>query len=136
MVCPGCEYLLRGLPDGRCPECGRTFARGRLLVEQYVLEGGRRFSRRAARAAKWCWVIAAGLMVLFWVVYGVVALAAARAASYADYMSWFDRSFELSGRLIPLFYLAPVLWFVAAILWGWVVARNGKKLRQVVAAIE
>jgi len=29
-------YALRGLPDGRCPECGREFARGHLLVEQYA----------------------------------------------------------------------------------------------------
>lgn len=46
--CPKCDYLLRGLPDGRCPECGTEFERGRLLVEQYVtrpLEWHRRTSR-------------------------------------------------------------------------------------------
>lgn len=36
--CPRCNYLLRGLPDGRCPECGTAFERGRLLVAQYVLK--------------------------------------------------------------------------------------------------
>ena len=35
--CMGCSYTLTGLPDGRCPECGREFTRGRLLVEQYAL---------------------------------------------------------------------------------------------------
>ena len=25
MYCAGCEYDLRGLPESRCPECGRTF---------------------------------------------------------------------------------------------------------------
>src|SRR4051794_30598869 len=25
IVCPLCEYNLRGLTDGRCPECGHTF---------------------------------------------------------------------------------------------------------------
>ena len=32
--CPKCDYLLRGLPDGRCPECGTEFERARLLVQQ------------------------------------------------------------------------------------------------------
>ncbi len=35
--CPECGYLLAGVPEPRCPECGRPFDRGRLLVEQYVL---------------------------------------------------------------------------------------------------
>ncbi len=35
--CPACGYALRGLAGGRCPECGREFERGRLLVEIYVL---------------------------------------------------------------------------------------------------
>lgn len=34
--CRQCGYMLRGLPENRCPECGTTFDRGRLLVEQYV----------------------------------------------------------------------------------------------------
>lgn len=52
VVCPKCEYLLRGLPDGRCPECGRPFERGRLLVEQYVIEQGRRCCKWTHRLAK------------------------------------------------------------------------------------
>lgn len=35
--CQKCDYALQGLPDGRCPECGTEFVRGRLLVQQYVL---------------------------------------------------------------------------------------------------
>lgn len=38
VYCPKCDYLLRGLPDGRCPECGEAFRRCRLLVEQYAEE--------------------------------------------------------------------------------------------------
>ena len=38
VLCSKCNYLLRGLPESRCSECGREFDRGRLLVEQYVLE--------------------------------------------------------------------------------------------------
>ena len=37
VYCPRCRYDLRTLPDGPCPECGRPFDRGRLLVEQYVI---------------------------------------------------------------------------------------------------
>lgn len=33
--CTKCGYLLRGLEDGLCPECGTFFERGRLLVVQY-----------------------------------------------------------------------------------------------------
>ncbi len=36
VYCPKCHYLLRGLPDGRCPECGDPFDRGRLLITQYA----------------------------------------------------------------------------------------------------
>jgi hypothetical protein len=35
VYCEKCDYLLRGLPDGRCPECGQPFERGRLLALQY-----------------------------------------------------------------------------------------------------
>lgn len=35
--CPNCRYLLRGLPEERCPECGEPFDRGRLLVLHYVV---------------------------------------------------------------------------------------------------
>lgn len=41
VVCPKCDYLLRGLPGNTCPECGSSFDRGRLLVEQYVIKHGR-----------------------------------------------------------------------------------------------
>ena len=34
--CLNCGYDLRGLPDGRCPECGTEFVRGHLLVELYA----------------------------------------------------------------------------------------------------
>ena len=52
--CPKCSYLLRGLPDGRCPECGTPFERGRLLVQQYVHEW-KGLTWKHSRAGKWCW---------------------------------------------------------------------------------
>ncbi len=54
IVCPKCDYLLRGLTVPRCPECGRDFDRGRLLVEQYVIEGGLGRKGRVSQFAKWC----------------------------------------------------------------------------------
>ncbi len=30
-ICLGCGYDLRGLPEARCPECGRLFARPHAL---------------------------------------------------------------------------------------------------------
>ena len=61
VCCNKCGYLLRGLPDGRCPECGDTFERGRLLVQQYVFVGGLGSWKRSrsARIAKVCFAIAA-----------------------------------------------------------------------------
>jgi hypothetical protein len=49
--CRKCGYLLRGLPDGLCPECGTPFERGRLLVVTYVDDPLRRTWRhtRAGR---------------------------------------------------------------------------------------
>jgi hypothetical protein len=34
--CARCGYLLRGLPDGLCPECGEPFDRAGLLVQEYI----------------------------------------------------------------------------------------------------
>lgn len=53
VYCPGCDYLLRGLQGHYCPECGREFERGRLLVEQYVIEQGKRCCGWTSRFAWW-----------------------------------------------------------------------------------
>jgi hypothetical protein len=55
LFCPACNYELRGLPEPLCPECGRPFDRGRLLVEQYVIEQGKRCSGTSPllNAASW-----------------------------------------------------------------------------------
>jgi hypothetical protein len=61
--CEKCKYLLRGLPDGKCPECGTDFGRGKLLVRQYVLESGKRLYPRSARLAKWAFIAGFSLWV-------------------------------------------------------------------------
>jgi hypothetical protein len=66
LYCPSCGYLLRGLTSDRCPECGRPFERGRLLVEQYVIERGKRLSRRTTAWAKRTLVIGIVLFAASW----------------------------------------------------------------------
>ncbi|GMU22468.1 MAG: hypothetical protein AMXMBFR13_25540 [Phycisphaerae bacterium] len=62
--CPTCDYCLQGLPSCRCPECGRPFDRGRLLVEQYVLDTASSPWRRnrLSRALKWMALCALALL--------------------------------------------------------------------------
>lgn len=69
--CLECGYALQGLPDGRCPECGTSFKRGRLLVETYAF--GRRPRRDPRyRLTRILWRITvvsyaiALLMMFFW----------------------------------------------------------------------
>jgi len=50
--CAKCGYNLRGLPDGRCPECGTEFPRGQLLVRTYVRSWGG-VLWRGSKAYKW-----------------------------------------------------------------------------------
>ncbi len=47
IYCRKCDYNLRGLPDGPCPECGTPFDRGRELVVSYVLNPLGRWWRTA-----------------------------------------------------------------------------------------
>lgn len=65
VYCPKCDYLLRGLDDGPCPECGRPFERGALLVRQYVF--GRQLWRRTllGRVGRWCGVAGLSCMLTF-----------------------------------------------------------------------
>jgi len=57
VYCPKCEYLLRGLPEPVCPECGTSFHRGELLLWSTWIARVRRgsadlvFSRDAASGA-------------------------------------------------------------------------------------
>lgn len=61
--CPKCDYLLRGLTDERCPECGKPFDRGRLLVVQYLGDEARSSARLPEyRLMVWC-SLAAGVSI-------------------------------------------------------------------------
>ena len=54
IYCSKCHYNLRGLPDGRCPECGTDFTRGQLLVRTYVRHWSGALWRES-NAYKWFW---------------------------------------------------------------------------------
>ncbi|GMU82153.1 MAG: hypothetical protein AMXMBFR47_20240 [Planctomycetota bacterium] len=62
--CLGCGYALRGLPDGRCPECGNGFVRGELLVDTYY-HCRTPLSKRAARRHVFFTRAALGFRLLF-----------------------------------------------------------------------
>jgi hypothetical protein len=74
LVCPKCDYSLRGLPSDICPECGSQFDRGRLLVEQYAIERGKRHLVKRdtlATILTFIWIITslfgvAYFIILFW----------------------------------------------------------------------
>jgi len=56
VFCMQCGYELRGLHATRCPECGREFDRGQLLVDQYVRCQRPRTDRRRRAARRLVWI--------------------------------------------------------------------------------
>jgi hypothetical protein len=71
VFCMHCGYELRGLPEARCPECGREFDRGQLLVEQYVRLKRPRTDRRFQLAR---WLYRAGFVLILAPHVGFMAL--------------------------------------------------------------
>lgn len=60
LTCPKCDYLLRGLKEERCPECGEPFDRGRLLVLEYAVWRSARqrtYRKVALILIVVCWVL-------------------------------------------------------------------------------
>jgi len=52
IYCEKCGYLLRGLPEERCPECGSVFDRRKLLLKQYVHDWFG-YTARSSRVGRW-----------------------------------------------------------------------------------
>lgn len=101
--CMRCAYLLQGLDEARCPECGDPFDRGILLVEQYIrdrlpqCDSGRRVARRIMMVAAiitFVPLIAVG--ALLW-------LATSVAANSGGRMQIIDRAIAviMVGKLMP-----------------------------------
>ncbi len=114
--CPGCGYLLRGLPDGRCPECGRPFKRGQLLVRQYVHEPIQLPWRRRQLLI----ALAAEFVIL---VTGITLFLATRSAPAANLIQHFQ-----TLVLLPYALLAG-LWIVSGAIIHHTIRRH-QQLRQ------
>lgn len=135
VFCPKCDYLLRGLPDSRCPECGREFQRGRLLVEQYVNEYSKRSFRRTSKWAWRTWIAAVGLAIGSELVVWVQGWVGRRHPSI--YMT-------VPGYLFRVFIISMVALMVVALLLGlvsgWLFLRwtlvSRRKRRKVLDAID
>lgn len=114
--CPKCSYLLRGLSDARCPECGEPFDRGRLIVEQYVRQRALNVWEHGP-VGRWAIRVSIGVLVFYFLW---------SLGTYAVYR-W-----NLIGRLVPKSAVATsrqieriVQWVFALnrmLWWGQVVA--------------
>ncbi len=109
VVCPKCSYLLRGLPDNRCPECGREFDRGRLLVEQYLIEMGRRLWRGTGTWARRTFIASLVVMSVF-----------ALVVPFAMWRGHRDPNFFLVGSQfwLPAFVISSLSVWGTAVLLG------------------
>lgn len=85
IVCPRCRYDLRGLPDGQCPECGVEFVRGRLIVVEYLVEGGSKHwrigSHRVSPRQLWLLLV----IPLLGTILGIAALLSSITGTFPGY---------------------------------------------------
>jgi hypothetical protein len=140
VICPQCAYLLRGLPDGSCPECGRPFERGRLLVQQYVHEFGSRawarsVSGRIAAACRGTMAVCVLLTCLTAVGSLALHLRASRLApaGWLGNLVWVRAIFYSYCVFVSLAGLAATAWLA---LWIRHMVRFRKKRFAVIDALE
>ena len=131
VFCRKCDYALRGLPDGRCPECGTEFQRGRLLVEQYILRT-RSLRTRLGRFALRCLVAGAGVGTLAWLVLCVMYLVLARSPGGLPKLDVLRIELRV---VLYAFYLAFAVVSVGFVSLLVAIGRNRQKRRRVLEAI-
>jgi hypothetical protein len=131
LVCPKCEYSLRGLPDGRCPECGTEFLRGRLLVEQYVLPQRLLYGEAGKRAWK---LYSLGMRLIAGV--GLMSVLALFIMVRAKSTILFDALPAAYFVYISTTAVVGILWGVSVILMIRQVRAGARKRRQVLDAIK
>jgi hypothetical protein len=136
VYCRKCRYLLRGQPDGRCPECGSEFHRGRLLVEQYAL-GRTPRPDRLRRIAMWLSIVgfATGLGSILILHLAVLIIARSLDTGTLSPRSSVDCMMLLFRILFPGMVASPALLLGAAVLWVIAAIRLSGKARKVAEAI-
>jgi len=115
VYCSKCTYLLRGLPDGKCPECGTSFERGKLLVRTYVSAWSGALWRDSA-ARKWFWwLLATGIALPFLASLGFVCMKYFGSFNSPNPPSSaaLDSAFRLVYALLGVMFVGPVLQLVA-----------------------
>jgi len=132
LFCPVCDYMLRGLPTERCPECGTPFDRGRLLVQQYVIEQGKRLWNRTGKYAKRLLIIGVLLSVVPLV---LVRIASALIKPTAMTPQMTDWVMKLVPAVMAVMTLGTVLLFVAVFLYMHLATVGRKKYTQVLGSI-
>lgn len=126
--CPDCGYLLRGLPDGSCPECGTAFDRGRLLVQQYVrLQLPKR--HRARRWGRWLfWGGMTGLFAMPGILLALWILTQFGDAHLAMRFFEWKRARLLTAALGGCGVLAIGM-FETSVFWEWAATRHLRRQR-------
>lgn len=139
VFCPKCRYALRGLRDGLCPECGRAFERGLLLVRQYVFEWGEPLWRRTrfGRVTRWCitgMVICVSIPFLAFVgiCLATLLILATRGFPTPQEEAVLEQTFWFVWACVPFQLVGLVL---MGALCGFRLRRYAGKRRAVIAAI-
>lgn len=140
ICCERCGYLLRGLPDGRCPECGTEFNRAQRLVSQYVFGIGKVPWKQSA-AMKWCkWLWIAGSAIILVPILSLVVLALIVLFGFGfttpEVGSTFMSGIEaIRIMMLVAFPAGPTLFLAGIIFVLSIIKRQSAKRRDVVRAI-
>lgn len=107
-TCRGCGYDVRGLPDGACPECGRTFTLVALRMAA-EMEADTRRSDWASRARIAAVVFSVALLLSFGQLHPSQIIHAARRA---EWIQPIDAGSEVV--LIAVAWIAGLAWMAMA----------------------
>jgi hypothetical protein len=125
--CPRCEYLLRGLAEERCPECGEPFDRGRLLVLQYAVRATKGW-RSPEQRVLLCLGLAAALLVAL--------------TPLADYLMALLVSLSLRPRVYQVYYIVQrtisislLVAILTGVAWAWRRWRQRARQRAMILAL-
>jgi hypothetical protein len=134
LSCPKCDYLLRGLPQDRCPECGSEYERGRLLVQQYVIEGGKRITQRSRRFANRALII--GFLFFFAPMALITLLASLMLYMSVNTSPVIDWLMSSKMRFLAPISAGLILMLVSALLNLRTAAKTHKKCKSVFEGLD